>query len=143
VGGVAMIDVTQVFEYRFPAEGLAIARINIDFDDLIHRLGLTLESWEEPGLGPARGAFIRLSSGRMILIQELEHLRKSMNILGPDIFADAGDVIAWGVGPLVDEVLAAFGLPKSAVAWNAGEDLRQVAADIVEFLRARNSPARG
>ena len=63
-----MNGIAQVFEYRFPTEGLAIARINICFDDLISRLGLTPESWEEPGLGPARGAVMRLNSGRMIAI---------------------------------------------------------------------------
>src|SRR5271170_5584423 len=127
--GAAMNGVSQVFECRFSSEGLTIARINICFDDLISRLGLKPESWEEPGLGAARGAMICLPSGRTIAIQELEHLRKDMNVLGPDIIADAGDVFAWGVGPLVDEAVAAFGLPKSAVAWSAGDDLRQVAAN--------------
>ena len=52
---------------------------------------------------------------------------------------DAGDILASGVGPLVEEALLGLGLPKSAVVWNAEEGLRQLAANIVEFLRSRST----
>lgn len=140
--GVAMNELAQVFEYCFPTEGLAVARIGIGFDDLISRLGLALETWDEPGLGTARGATIRLPSGRIIALQELEHLRKSINVLGSDIIADAGDVLAVGGEPLINEAITAFGLSKNMLAWSAGEDLRQIAANIVEFLTARATARR-
>jgi hypothetical protein len=137
-----MNELAQVFEYRFPTEGLAVARIGIGFDDLISGLGLAPEPWDEPGLGTVRGATIRLASGRIVALQELEHLRKSMGVLGTDIIADARDVLALGVEPLIDEAIAAFGLPKTTLAWSAGEDLRQIAADIIEFLTARAAGRR-
>ncbi len=134
-----MSRITQVFDYRFPAEGLTIAVVNTCFDDLVSHSELAPESWDEPGLGLTRGALIRLSSGRVIGIHELEHLVKHMNLLGAHIAVDACDVLASGVGPLVEEALFGLGLPKSAVVWSADEGLRQVAANIVEFLRARST----
>jgi hypothetical protein len=133
-----MNRITQVFEYHFPAEGLTIARVNIDFDDLIGRSGLTPEHWDEPGLGAARGAVLRLPSDRIIAIQELQHFRKNMGLLAFDIVADAVDILACGVEPLIDEALVVLDLPKRAVGWKAGDDLQRAAANIVEFLRARS-----
>jgi hypothetical protein len=65
-----MGKICQVFEYRFPS-GLecAIASISMPVDDAASRHEMRLETWEEDGLGPAQGFFVRLPSGRVVLLQ--------------------------------------------------------------------------
>jgi len=96
------------------------------------------ESWEEDGLGPARGGLIRLPSGRIALLMELAHQIKHRVVPGPHVVIDGGDVVTFSVSALVDEVVHALGLSESAVAWKADEDIRQSAAQTLAAWRARS-----
>lgn len=136
-----MKQITQIVEHRYPSGGeWAIAGLSVSLDDLAAQLGLDLQSWDDDGLGPARGAFIRLPSGRVVLVQELAHAAKHLGWRGTDVIADAGDVVTLGVRPLIDEVVSACGLSKEAIGWAAGEEARRSAAEILEAWRARQMP---
>jgi hypothetical protein len=106
-------------DYRFPNERWPIADLRVRVGDIAQRLGLTIMSWEEDGLGPANGVLIRLTSGRVILLREQEHAIKHLAAEGPCVETDVGDVAAFGVEALMAEVLDALGLPRDAVAWIA------------------------
>jgi hypothetical protein len=124
--------IEQIFEHRFPS-GLAlpIAVLAVSLDDVATRFCIALQSWDEDGLGAARGMLMRLPSGKIILIRELAHMVKHMGSPGPDIIADGGDVLSFGVDALVAEVVLALGLSERAVAWNGGEEVRHSAARIL------------
>ena len=133
-----MKQITQVLEHRFPSGfDWGIAGLSVSLDDLAARFGVDLQGWDEDGLGPARGAFIRLPSGRVVLIRELAHVAKHYSWCGIDVIADAGDLVASGVCPLIDEVVSAFGISDGMIAWAAGEEARRSAAEILEAWRAR------
>jgi hypothetical protein len=74
---------------------------------------------------------IRLPSRRIALIKEHAHAIKQTGVRGPYLVVDGADVIGFGVSALVDEVVSALGLSESAVAWKAGEDIRQSVAQIL------------
>jgi hypothetical protein len=113
-------------EYRWPSGlSLPIAVLTVSLDEIATRFDLELVSWFEDGLGPARGVAIRLPSGRIVLIKELEHAIKHFGDPGPHLLTDGADIVGFGVSALVDEVISALRLSESAVAWRASEDIRQ------------------
>jgi hypothetical protein len=135
-----MTQITQILEHRFPSGAdWDIAGLSVSLDDLAARLGIELQGWDEDGLGAARGTFIRLPSGRIVLIRELAHVAKHLGWRGTDIVADAGDLVALGVGPLIDEVVSVFGLSDGVIAWAAGEDARRSAAEVLQAWRVRQT----
>jgi hypothetical protein len=129
--------ISQVSEYRFPSPDLAIVTIRVPVAEIAKRFGLTVENWEEDGLGRARGMFIRFPSGRVMLLRELEHAIKDLGEEGPTVYVDAGEVVACGVEPLVGEVLEGLGLPSNAVARIASNDSRDVAAQMLAKMPDR------
>jgi hypothetical protein len=113
-------------KYRWPSGlSMPIAVLTVRLDDIATRFGMELVSWFEGGLGPARGVAICLPSGRIVLIKELEQAIKHLGVPGPHLLADGADIVSFGVSALVDEVISALGLSRSAVAWEASEDIRQ------------------
>jgi hypothetical protein len=50
--------ISQVSEYRFPSPDLAIVSFRVPLAEIAQRSGLTVETWEEDGLGRASGMFI-------------------------------------------------------------------------------------
>jgi hypothetical protein len=134
-----MRPIIQVLEHFFPS-GLdwEIADLSTSLDDLAAEFGLELQSRDEDGLGPARGAFVRLPSGRVVLIRVLAHAAKHFGC-GIGVVADGGDVVALGVCALIDEVISAFGLSDGVVAWAADEESRRKAAEILDGRARRTS----
>ena len=134
-----MSSIAQVFEHKFPS-GLdqTIATLSVSLDDIVARLGMEPDSWEEDGLGPSRGVFIRLPSGRIALIRERAKAIKHLGVPGPQLVVDAADLVAFGVSSLLEEAVRALGLSESAVAWKADEDIRQSAAQILAAMRLRS-----
>lgn len=124
-----MSTIEKIFGHRFPSgSAWPIAVLTVNLDDILARFRMGPENWVEDGLGPARGVVIRLPSGRVVLIRELEHAINHLGASGPDLSVDGADVVSAGVSALVGEVVSALGLSESAVAWKASEDIRQSVA---------------
>jgi hypothetical protein len=112
-----MVPLEQLDSFRWPTMDFALATLGVRVDDLARRRGFRVEAWEEDGLGPARGAALRLPSGRPVVLQELQFAVDAGTASGPALLVDAADLGAVGVGPLVGEVLAALDLGPDALAW--------------------------
>jgi hypothetical protein len=54
--------------------------------------------------------FIRLPSGRVVLLRELEHFLKYDSNPALDLIVDDGDIRSLGVETLVDEIVTALGI---------------------------------
>lgn len=133
-----MSSVTQVFDWK-PATGyeLEIAIFAIAIEELATRFAIDLETWDEAGLGAARGAMVRLASGRIIVVQELRHLTEDLGWIRTDIIAETQDIATLGVDPLVEEVRIAFDLPSSMIEWKAGDETHRLAEKFLAAFRAR------
>jgi hypothetical protein len=79
-----MSTIEKVFGHRFRLLW-PIAVLTGSLDDILTRFRMEPESWVEDGLGPARGIVIRLPSGRVVLIRELEYAPKHLGLSGPDL----------------------------------------------------------
>ena len=64
---------------------------------------MRLETWEEDGPGPAHGFFVRLPSGRVVLLQQLAYAVEHFGKQGPDVFVDSDDVVNIGVAALSEK----------------------------------------
>jgi hypothetical protein len=72
----------------------------------------------------------------VILVQELENSIRYYKSLGPAICADASDLADAGVEALVEEVLDALGLSRSAVTWVADSTVQREAAEFAAKVLA-------
>jgi hypothetical protein len=134
--------VERAYDYRFSTVDLPIARIRQRLADIAGRFNLEIDRWEEDGLGWAQGMFVRLASGRVMLLRELEHAVKHLGAKGPGIYLDASYIAEAGVGVLIADVLETLDLPKEELDWIAGDEVRETAVDLVAWadrLRAERS----
>lgn len=133
-----MSTIEQVFVQRFPS-GLdqTIATLSVSLDDIVAGCDMEPDGWEEDGLGPSRGVFVRLPSGRIALIMERAHAIKHFGVLA-QVVVDGADLVAFGVSSLLEEAVRALGLSESAVVWKADESTRQSAAQILAAWPARS-----
>ena len=115
---------------RWPIDGLPIATLNVRVEALAERLDTPLYVWHVEGLGEASGFGGRMEGVSLFLLEELEHEVKG-GATGPTLYADAGDIAAKGVEPLLDEILAGLGLTRADVVAVANPTLREVAAERV------------
>jgi hypothetical protein len=127
-----MADVAQVYDHRFPNTDLPIMRFQVRVSEIAQSRGFRVESWIEHGLGQARGMFLRLSSGRVVLFLELQHLIKYHHATGPTVYADAGAIAEFGVEPLISEVLTSLDLSQQTVDWVASSESRESAIDLAK-----------
>ena len=119
--------IQQVAGYRWPSGGeQAIAILRVPLERLAEKSGLTLEQWDEEGLGPARGVWCRLPSGRVVQLYELEYTPEDRGAVGPNVSADLGDISRIGPEKLVDEVLQAFALSRADVSWSQDQRIRAI-----------------
>ena len=90
----------------------------------------------EDGLGQARGMFLKLPSGRVVLFRELQHLIEHHHEKGPTVHVDAGAIAEFGVEYLISEVLTSLNLSHQAVDWVASSESREIAIDLVKRVAA-------
>jgi len=134
-----MVALEQVLDpdYKFPSGiDAAVAALTVRVEAIARRHGLTVETWEEDGLGMASGFGLKLATGRVVLFTELAHMIKHFGALGPLVYADAGDMVESGPESIVDEVLAAIGLDRGDVGWIATEEDRHSIAEHLERWRS-------
>jgi hypothetical protein len=131
-----MTNVVQVYDYRFPNAYFPIMRFQVRLSEIARSLGFEIESWEEDGLGPARGMLLRLPTGRVVLFRELQHAIDHYREMGPYVHIDAGAIAEFGVEPLISEVLTSLDLPQQMVDWRASSEQQQTAIDFVKSAAA-------
>jgi hypothetical protein len=131
-----MTKVVQVYDYRFPNADFPIMRFQVRISEIARSLGLEIESWEEDGLGPARGMLLRLPTGRVVLFRELQHLIDHYREMGPYVHVDAAVIAEFGVEPLINEVLTSLDLPQQMVDWRASSEQQQTAIDFLKSAAA-------
>lgn len=110
-------SLSQVWNYRWPSgtdEQIAILAVPVD--TMERQLGLSAEAWVEDGLGPARGFWGKLPSGRVISLVEFAH-RANSAYPGPNLSVDSQMFQQMGGTPLLREALEALGLTEADVAW--------------------------
>jgi hypothetical protein len=131
-----MTDVAQVYDHRFPNTDLPIMRFQVRVSVIAQSRGFRVENWEEAGLGQACGMFLRLTSGRVVLLVEFQHLIEHHHEKGPTVYVDAGAVAEFSVGPLISEVLADLDLSRQTVDWVASSESQEIAIDLVKRVTA-------
>lgn len=131
-----MVRVVQVQGDDVPrATRAAICTLAVPVEDVAARLGLVIEEWEEHGLGTARGGFVGIATGRVLLLSELAHARRHLGAKGPTVEVDMADLEGEGAtGPaaLLGEVVTGLGIKDAEIDWTHPLD-----ADRHWALRAR------
>jgi hypothetical protein len=125
-----MTNVVQVYDYRFPTTDWPIMRFQVRVSEIAQSLGFEVEHWEDQ-LGPVHGMLLRLPSGRVVALCELQHLIDNHREMGPSVHVDAGAIAEFGVEHLISEVLTSLGLSQETVDWQASSEARQSAIDFV------------
>ena len=138
-GNVRRAAVSPIAGHHLPGGDFPVAVLAVRVEDLARRLGLELQIWEEEGLGPATGALCRLPSGRLVALCEHAHAVEHLGAPGPDVVVNGADLLASGANALVAEILAAFDLPRSAVAWMMDGEGERFVAEALTHRRARNT----
>lgn len=115
--------ITQLADdYRFSSAAMDLCTLTVQVAHLAESLGFTVIHYEDDGLGWASSMFVKLASGRVMLLTEHAHLIEHHRAKGPLVQVDARDVAEIGVAPFVDEVLAGFRLSREDVDWIAPVD---------------------
>lgn len=105
------MSVEQIPEHQWPS-GSWVWLMNVDvlIDVLAETLPFVVNDLDDDGLGPERGCLLRLESGRVILLNQLEHAVRHYGAKGPMVQVDAADAVEQGLLPFAEEVRTALGL---------------------------------
>lgn len=133
-------------DFRFAGPEMQLCTLAIRITDLAEGFGFTLIHYEDDGLGPAASMFVRLESGRALLLTEHAHAVEHLSAKGPVVEVDARDIAQIDVRPFVDEVLEAFQLSRDNVDWIAPVDKayeRDWVRHWADYLAKRDRTADG
>ena len=131
-----MSNVVQVYDYRFPTTDWPIMRFQVRISEIAQARGFEIESWQEHGLGQAHGMMLKLPTGRVVLLIELQHAIDHFREKGPHVRVDAAVVAEFGVEHLIDEVLTSLGLSEQTVDWRAPSEAQESAIDFMKHAAA-------
>ncbi len=130
------MGIHQLDSHRFAAFPQWIGSLLVAVDEIAARNGMRLESWEEDGLGPARGFLCQLPSGRVILARALTY--QAAACPGAELLADLTEIARTGVESVLAEAVASLGVAPQEVD-PVGPPLSQAeAADMLSRLRERD-----
>jgi hypothetical protein len=108
---------SQLWNYRWPSgtdEQIAILAVPVE--TIERRFELSAEEWIEDGLGPARGFWCMLPSGRVISLVEFAH-RAETAYPGPNLSVDSHEFHRIGGARLLKDALEGLGLTEADVVW--------------------------
>lgn len=105
----------QLHTARFAEYPLCTLTVRIDV--LAARLGFTLVSYVEDGLGPAKGFACRLPGGMLMVAEELEHMIEHGMARGPAIEVELLKLHELGVEGALQAVLPPLGLTRADLDW--------------------------
>jgi hypothetical protein len=123
--------------HTWPTDGLPIAVLGIQVDDLASRLDLPVFAWVVDGLGPARGVACRLPSGRVFGLEEVETSIRYQGVKGPTVWVDAADMADRGIERLLAEILEGLQLSKENIAEVVGPEVHQRALQVAALFASR------
>ncbi|WP_316187784.1 MULTISPECIES: hypothetical protein [unclassified Bradyrhizobium] len=136
-----MIGVEQLFGYRFPNESWPIAKVRDNISEIADRFCLTVEAWNEDGLGEVLGIVLKLPSKRVFMLIDYKAYNEAHGLAHSplELFFDVGDVAALGVRPLLNEALDFLNLSGDALVWVAPEASRDDAANLLRHAENLHS----
>jgi hypothetical protein len=123
--------------------GFWLIMLNVRVNTLATRLPFSPQEWEEDGLGMARGCFLKLSSGRVILLEELQHSIEHFGAKGPIVMVDVGEAAALGFKALLAEVVADLSLSADEISIHSddaaswGAEAKELAAQTAAWRKKR------
>lgn len=120
-----------VDSYTWPNDDMIFAGIALRMDELAAQLGVAVHTWEEAGLGPARGLGFRSAAGRVYLLEELEYTVRYHGAPGPVVHVDAAELATFGPEVLVDDLVVTLGIARQHVVINPDKSIQQRATEIV------------
>jgi hypothetical protein len=130
------VSVIALPDFSFPTIEFALMHLREPLDSLARSLGFVVQAWDEESLGAVRGAFLRLPSGRVLLLRESLHEKEVHGAIGPMVLVDADTLGAVGPKSLILEVLDALGLHAAQTAWQQQPGIQERAARIADWSRA-------
>jgi hypothetical protein len=136
-----MQDITWLDFYTFPTAEWPLASLCVGVDEIASRHGAHARTWDDDGLGPARGLACRVTSGRVFVLVEHELSIRYGYAKGPLVLVDAAELGELRALGLVGELREALGLSDAEVAGVTGLDGEQAAARIAEVCRSRSPKA--
>ena len=132
---------TQVDQHTWRTDAWVTARFTVPLQKIATNNNLRLETWIEDGLGQATGCGGQLPSGVMIQLVEFEYMVSHQWTRGPDLCADAEDVLNCGIEKLLEEVLSVLGLSRSDVEWEHRAPTEPEVASFKKMVNERRSRA--
>lgn len=129
----------RVNSYRFPS-GIVwpLLQLNRPLADLPVFSTFEPERWEEDGLGHARGFFLALPSGRVVLIKEYDHAIAHGLSMGSEIDVDGREAAVEGFAAINDDVMDGLQIDEGLVDWRP-DNLAQWALDARDLINLRTS----
>jgi hypothetical protein len=108
----------QIAGFRFPEDLstiLGVARIHVP--EIAARCGVSVETRQDPELGPVYGFALRLPSGRTIVVEEWEYDIQEHRSEGPYI-STATELVASGAADAIfGEAVQVLMLDDSEIGW--------------------------
>lgn len=111
-----LMALEQLLTHQWPSKhSIELFGLSICMNDLAGRLSVKVIEWEEDGCGPARGALVRLTSGRVVLLYELAHAIEHLGSKGASVDVDAAEAAALGFDILASEVRSELSLSNEEI----------------------------
>jgi hypothetical protein len=139
------MPIEPLISYIWPTDAVPLAGLTVRLDDLAARFEVPIRTWEVDGLGAARGFTVRLPSGRVVGVMELEIVTRH-RAAGPVVLVDATDLAAHGPETVAADLIAGLDLVGADLTRSADVAARQMAVDLVtKFAAAEHvrAPDRG
>ena len=107
----------RLTDHRFPS-GIdeELVMLGLPISEIATRVGVNVEVWEEDGLGTARGCWLSVGNGVIVLLREMDHARECLGATGPTVWVDSEDAIAIGFDDLLKSTLDTLSLSMEYVS---------------------------
>ncbi|MCY1223607.1 hypothetical protein D9M72_357430 [compost metagenome] len=119
---------SETLRMQFP-----ICALSLPIAQISAQLELPVESWQELGVGEARGFGCHLPNGMMVFLDEFLSSPQS----GTTVHVDASALVGLDVNEVVSAALGGLGLPVSFVTWLQAESNWKAAQEIAEAAGER------
>jgi hypothetical protein len=106
----------RLSEWRAPSgDTFWLGVLGIRLPEIANRLGFPLRHYDEDGLGPTADLLLRLPTGTVVVLQEVEGEVMTGACRGPNLWVDVGDIVRLGGADIRAEFLRALNLGPEAM----------------------------